>query len=156
MDGSQSLQQQILAAVESLIQDNVDSWKSFDEAANASAGSPMSALFREIALSRFENAAELRGFILSVGGGPNGRRSPGNVLHQWWQALSASARRDNARAMLSAAELSERAIETAYERMLEWTAGLPLAELLRGQRQHVRRHHDEIRDLRERSAAAMG
>jgi uncharacterized protein (TIGR02284 family) len=155
MDASEARQRQILEAVEDLIQDNVDSWRSFDEAANAAEGSPMSALFREIALSRFENAAELRGFVLSVGGAPNGRRIPGNALHQWWHALSVPARRQNARAMLSAAELSERAIETAYERMLERTAGLPLGELLRGQRQHVRRHHDEIRDLRERSAAAM-
>lgn len=57
--------------------------------------------------------------------------------------------------MLSAAERSEQAMEVAYERLVEKTEGFPIGDLIRGQRHEVHRHHDEIRDLRERSAAAM-
>ena len=155
MDPVNTLDPELIEAIEDLICDNVESSRSFQEAARSKDGSPMAALLREIAQERFAFAADLRRYVRPS---PEheayrNRHAPG--LQTWWVTLSSSGQGDNARALLAAAERAEAEIEADYERILARIEDHPARDVVLEQEHEVRRHHDRLLDLRARSAAAI-
>lgn len=150
-----TLDTELIEALEHLIRDNVESSRSFQEAARARDGSPMAALLREIALARFEYAADLRRYVRptreqarEAAGRPESEQS-------WWRSLASSGHDRNARALLAAADRAEAAIEVEYERIIARIEDHPAGEVVRAQEHEVRRQHGRILDLRMRSTAAV-
>lgn len=155
MSATKSVDPELNEALEDLICDNVESSRSFQEAARSKDGSPMAALLREIALARFAFAADLRRYVRPSREQPQHRNRPELALQAWWSALASSGEVDNARALLAAAERAELEIEADYERVLARLEDHPVLEILREQEHEVRRHHGRIHDMRARSISAV-
>jgi len=155
MSSKNPLDPELIEAIEDLICDNVESSRSFQEAARSREGSPMAALLREIALARFAFAADLRRYVRPSQERQGPRNRPQLAMQAWWSTLSSSGQVDNPRALLAAAERAEIEIEADYERILARIEDHPELDVVREQEHEVRRHHDRIQDLRARSAAAV-
>ena len=148
---TQNLDRELIEALEDLIHDNVESSRSFQEAARARDGSPMAALLREIALARFEYAADLRRYVRPS---KPAERHP-SPLQGWWRSLTSVGEDGNARALLAAADRAEAEIEEEYVRVLARIENHPAGEMVRAQEHEVRRQHGRILDLRKRSTTAV-
>ena len=152
---TRTLDAPILEAIEALIRENVESCRSFQVAAGVIAGSPMAALFQEIARNRFRNAADLRRWVTPSRSPNRPCERRGSPTYRWREEFASSEGLGNPRAMLYAVERGEEAIDLAYLRTLEGIEEHPVRNLIREQELEVRRHREQVRDLRKRTFAVL-
>lgn len=144
--------------LKTLIQRNIDSSEGFRVAAESTERQSFKNLFAAIAHERSEFATELRELCehnckdIKFEDLPT-KSSLSASAHQWWLKFRTGMTSDDVYAMLAEAERGEDTIKHAYEEVLEKDLNVQVKEILRAQYSHVKRHHDQIRDLRDAQRA---
>lgn len=154
METITTLRSDTLEALKDLARANIDSSKSFEEAANAIDDLQLKTMFRDIAQIRRANTASLRRYIQLNDEDVENHGSMRGALHRWWLNLRVTLQTENRLALVAEVERSEDAIKRAYEAILVRVSGNALSDVLHTQFREVKLHHDRIRDMRERLAAA--
>jgi uncharacterized protein (TIGR02284 family) len=140
--------------LKTLIQRNVDSAEGFRIAADITERQSFKNLFAAIARERRNFASALRSMCkrnckhIRFEDLPT-KSSLSASIHRWWLQLRSGMSSDELYATLAEAERGEDAMKAAYEEAMEKELHPKLKELLSEQWEHVKRHHDQIRDLRD-------
>jgi uncharacterized protein (TIGR02284 family) len=155
METITTLRSDTLEALKDLARANIDSFKSFEEAAKAIDDLELKTMFRDIAQIRRNNVVSLRRYIQLNDEDFENHGSMRGALHRWWLNLRVTLQTENKLALVAEVERSEDAIKRAYEAILVRVSGNALSDVLHTQFREVKQHHDRIRDMRERLAAAQ-
>ncbi|MGH8540881.1 MAG: PA2169 family four-helix-bundle protein [Stenotrophobium sp.] len=102
--------------------------------------------------SRFfgEAAHELQEAVSKLGGKPQELGTFGNTLHRTWMHLAVTALGRNEDEILNQVESDESTAEERLADAVKWETPPEVHALLERQYENARKHHSEIRELRER------
>lgn len=149
IESTTTMHEETVAALQELVQINIDSHKGFDEASKRLKNANLVALCRELAAERRHQADELSPYIAI-----NGEQAPSEgsflaAVHRCWLNSRNALSGDDEYAVLAEAERGEDHIKSAYEDVLKRTAGSPVNDVLTRQYAAVKAAHDRIHDLRD-------
>ena len=147
-----NLSEETVAAVQDLIQMNIDSRDGFRFAAEKleETHSQLATGFRQFAEIRDVNATELQGLSLMNGKEPTDRGSYSASMHRTWMSIrDMFASETDPVAVLAEAERGEDYIKAAYEDALKENPGSAVSDTLNRQYRDVKKMHDTVRDLRD-------
>lgn len=144
-----NLSDETLAAVQDLIQINIDSRDGFRHASSTIDDVTVSSLFEFLADQRDQQADELASYVLVNGERPRREGSYLATMHRTWIDIREMLTKNDTTAVLEEAERGEDAIKSAYEDALRNTAGSAMNDVLLEQYTQVKDAHDRVRDLRD-------
>lgn len=144
-----NLSDETLAAVQDLIQINIDSRDGFRHAASSIDDVSVSSLFEFLADQRDQQADELASYVLVNGERPRREGSYLATMHRTWIDIREMLIKNDTTAVLEEAERGEDAIKAAYEDALRNTTGSAMRDVLTEQYAQVKQAHDRVRDLRD-------
>ncbi|MCB9880794.1 MAG: PA2169 family four-helix-bundle protein [Planctomycetes bacterium] len=151
METKSNLESKTVDAAQELITINVDSYLGFTQAAETIPDPDAARLFRQIGNERREHCRELEH---AIGAKPEDRSGTvKGTMHRWWLGVRSAMSTDERYAVLAEAERGEDAIKHRYEKLMKENAGNALSPVLHKQYAEVKKHHDLIRDLRDRQKA---
>lgn len=142
------LSRETIAALQELIQVNLDSRDGFVEASENVEEMSIGSLFRELAAERNGQASELRSLVASQSKEPADSGSYVAAAHRLWMDLRAAVGGGSA-AMLSEAERGEDHIKRKYEETMMEHQGETVREILQRHYEAVKASHDRVRELRD-------
>lgn len=142
------LSRETIAALQELIQVNLDSRDGFVEASENVEEMSIGSLFRELAAERNGQASELRSLVVSQSKEPADSGSYAAAAHRLWMDLRAAVGGGSA-AMLSEAERGEDHIKRKYEETMMEHQGETVREILQRHYEAVKASHDRVRELRD-------
>ncbi len=142
------LSKESIAALQDLIQVNLDSRDGFVEASENAEEMSIGSLFRELAAERNGQASELRSLVASQSKEPADSGSYSGAAHRLWMDLRAALGGGSA-AMLSEAERGEDHIKRKYEEAMTEHQGDTVREILQRHYEAVKASHDRVRELRD-------
>ncbi len=149
METKLNLKDETIAALQELIEVNIDSAKGLREAAEAIDHKVMTTLFSRVAAARDLHAGELRRFVQVNNEEPTDGGSVMGTVHRKWLELRAAINSGDPKVVLIEAERGEDTIKGKYEELLVDTAGSAMNDVLLQQFREVKKHHDLIRNLRD-------
>lgn len=153
LETKDALNEEIITAVQELIEINIDSYNGFKQAAKQTADTPLPCLFDELADQRVSQAVALQKLVIRNGEEPISEGSIEGRIHRaimdWRETLGGGPI-----SVLKEAERGEDYIKAKYEAVLTKTAGSAVTDVLNHQYAAVRTAHDRVRDLRDALAAA--
>jgi len=149
MESVSNLTKETVAALQELVEVNIDSSKGFVEAADKIENPEIASLFRECGQEREKNANELRDIVRVNGEAAESDGSATGMLHRWWLNIRGTVTGGNEHTVLADAERGEDAIKHRYEDTLQQTAGSAVNDVLQKQYAGVKSRHDQIRDMRD-------
>lgn len=114
-----NLKPETIAAVNDLVQANIDGAKGFDTVADATNDSFVEVRFAERADERRDNAAELSRLVQQSGEQPKHKGSWLAAFHRNWIGIKAASMSDNAKPLLSEIERGEQYLADRYESAIE-------------------------------------
>ncbi len=143
-----TLNKETIAAVQELIEINIDSYNGFKQASEQTEGTPLDSLFKELAKERVGQAVALQKLIIRNDEEPITEGSIAGRIHRaimdWREALGGGPVE-----VLKEAERGEDYIKAKYEAVLTQTAGSAVTDVLNHQYAAVKKAHDRVRDLRD-------
>ncbi|MCK5941145.1 MAG: PA2169 family four-helix-bundle protein [Planctomycetes bacterium] len=149
METTEKLSPHTTTDLHELIEISLDSAKGFDQAAESVDDPGLAMFFRECAAERRSHIDELRRFVPDYE--PSG--SFQGALHRWWLNLREKLSTDNRYPVLAEAERGEDAIKRRYEVLMKKNPGNALSPVLHDLYRRTKARHDQIREMRDRSAA---
>jgi uncharacterized protein (TIGR02284 family) len=149
VETKQALTTETIAALQELIQINIDSRDGFRQAAGALDDLTLKSAFEQLADDRDEQADELARYVAWSGQHPRKEGSVAAAVHRSWMSIRELMSSDDNYAMLCEAERGEDTIKGAYEKALKRSAGSAMNDVLLRQYAAVKAAHDRIRDLRD-------
>lgn len=141
------LNKESIETIQGLIRINIDSQKSFEEAAEKVEHAGLSGVFRDLADERANQVVELRSLILHQNETAETEGTFGGTARRFWVDLR-SALGGGKQMILDEAERCEDQMKAKYEEALKCCHDSPAAGILDHQYTAVKRAHDMIRDLR--------
>lgn len=146
------LDDESVQVLQELVQINIDSAKGFEEAAEALKDPALKGTCLDLANTRWQNAEELRGFVLWTEEIAPTEGSYLAAMHRVWMKVRKSLSTNDEYAILSEAEFGEDQIVAAYKNAIEQSAGTMVYPLLARQYLNVCQGHDRIKALRDARA----
>lgn len=138
-----------LDAIQELTQINLDSAKIFRDAAKAVDSKTLPQTFLAIADLRETHATELQTQVRENRETPEASGTFGGNARRLWMDLRAAINGGDSKVILIEAERAEDVIKAKYEKLIKETAGSAMNDVLMRHYAEVKRHHDQIRDLRD-------
>ncbi len=153
LETKDTLNEETIAAIQELIEINIDSYNGFKQASNQTSDTALPALFDQLATERVEQAIALQLLVLRNDEEPITEGSIAGRVHRaimdWREALGGGPV-----AVLEEAERGEDYIKAKYDAVLTQTAGSAVTDVLNEQYAAVKKAHDRVRDLRDALVAA--
>lgn len=151
MESARNLEPNTVEQIKSLIVANTNSASIFREASSMASSNDLKALFDDIASHRDENTSALQEGLALSGEFEPAKTNLVEPLQKWWMKARDLVQSENHRGVLEELERSEDRILDAYKEALVSSAGSPMNKALLEQVTRIKRDHDSIRALRDRS-----
>ncbi len=136
-----------------LIEVSEDGKKGFEEAANDAKDSSLKSLFRDCSTQCAAAAGDLIKAVNALGGKADDSGSATGAAHRGWVKLKSKVENPNV-AVLEEVERGQDHAKASYAKALKAQLPQTIREMVQRQYEGVVRHHDQIRDLRNRYQAA--
>ncbi len=149
-----SMNTETLSVLNGLIETTKDGEKGFTEAAKRAHAPHLRSLFTEFATECARGATELQGCVNLLGGSAETSGTLTAALHRGWMTLKTSLTADDDLALLEECERGEDHAKASYSKALKAELTPQIRTLLQRQYEGTVRHHDRIRDLRNRAKEA--
>lgn len=143
------LSDEMVEALQSLIQINLDSRDAYRMAAGAVDDLNLSSVFDFFSSKREEQAIELSRFIVRSGEQPRCDGTFMAAFQRAWSEIRRLLSTNDRLAILDEALRGEDSIMAAYREALQRCFGTPVHSLLLQHSRHVQAGHERIRDLRD-------
>lgn len=131
-----------------------DGEKGFRDASEKAHAVNLRALFADYSADCARAATELQDCVKMLGGSAETEGSAAGALHRGWMNLKASMTSADDRALLEECERGEDHAKARYAAAMNTKVTPEVRGLLDRQYQGTLRHHDRIRDLRNREKAS--
>lgn len=150
--------QNLVDTLNDLIKTSKDGEYGFKTSAGHATSPELKRLFSERAAQCQQAAAELQTLVLQHGGEPDDSGSVIGAMHRGWVSVRGSLTGTSDQSMLNECERAEDAALARYREALKDSLDNPLPapvrEVVQRQLEGVRRNHDQIKMLRERTKTA--
>lgn len=144
----------VVSALNNLIQTCKDGEEGYREAATAVTSSEMKDLFIRYSQQRGQFASELQDEVRKLGGEPTNSTSIASSLHRGWINIKSAVTGQDEGAILSTVEEGEDSARDAYLNAQKQPLPQDILSVVERQYMQVREAHDRIRNLRNMSNAA--
>lgn len=149
METKLNLRDDTIDALQDLIQTNMDSAACLKEASEAVDDPQMSRYFASVEKERRKHANELSSYVSVNQETPESSTSIGGEARKLWLRFRSAISGGDTSTVLVQAEKAEDVIKGKYEDLLQQTAGSAMNDVLMRHMREVKRHHDQIRDMRD-------
>ena len=146
---------QVVSALNSLIEINRDGQKGFQEAADKIEAKQIKEFCFEQSRARAQFVGELQPEVRSLGGEPEKTGSVAAAVHRGWIDL-ASTLGGGDHAILIATETGEDYAVGQYKKALDENLPAPVRKIVDRQFQSVKRAHDKVKGMRDRLDKSTG
>ena len=145
-------QQEVISAINNLIETLKDGEKGFKEAADAVQDPELKALFREYSQqrSRFVNQLQTQARTLGESD-PEKSSSAAGAMHRAWINLKSAITSGDDHAILAECERGEDSAVKQYEEALDDGLTAPISDIVSEQYIEVMAAHDRIKELRDKA-----
>lgn len=144
-----------IATLNNLIETCKDGEQGFRTAAEGLRDQSLKTTFLGYAEQRAGFVRELQQEVGRLGGDPETSGSVSGSLHRGWLNVKSAVTGNDDHAIVAEAERGEDVAKAAYDDALQKTSLAPSARsLVEQQAAHVRRTHDDVRDIRDRGVIA--
>ena len=139
---------QVISALNSLIEVNRDGQKGFQEAAEKVEAPQIKTFLLEQSRSRAQFVGELQPLVQSLGSAPENTGTIAGALHRGWMDLK-SALGGGDHAIMAATETGEDYAIKEYKKALDETLPAPVREVVERQLQSVKQTHGKVKAMRD-------
>ncbi len=137
-----------------LIETSLDGEYGFRSCAEHVKSAELKRIFLERAASCQRGATELQGLVGSLGGKADTHSTVAGTLHRGWVSVVGTLSGHSDKAMLDECERGEDVALERYRDALKQPLPADVKTVVQSQYEGVKRNHDQIRNLRNKAAAA--
>ena len=141
----------VISALNNLIETCKDGQQGFTEAAEGVEKSDLKSFFYEMGQQRSQFVGELQTLVRELGGDPENSGSIAGAIHRGWINIKSVMMGKDEAAILNEAERGEDVAKHAYKSVLEQTLPANILQVVQTQYTAVQASHDKVKSLRDLS-----
>lgn len=153
-DNTTATNDDVISALNGLIETNKDGQQGFADAAEGVESSEIKSVFYEAGQQRAQFAGELQSLVRELGGDPENSGSVAGAIHRGWINLKSAVTGKDEKAILNEAERGEDSAVSAYKNALEQALPANVQSVIQNQYSQVQATHDKVKALRDSYRAA--